>query len=194
MIRRPPRSTLFPYTTLFRSRIINVPKRGLGSTSLPILQDHARRNGVSLYEALAQADEVDLTGAAKKACQAVLALFEGWRVAAQEVPPAELIGAVLAESGYRAELEAENTVEAESRLENLEELINAAREYERVEPESTLAGFLQEQALYSEQDALSGEGGRVALMTLHNAKGLEYDRSEERRVGKECRSRWSQYH
>jgi DNA helicase II / ATP-dependent DNA helicase PcrA len=156
-------------------RIINVPKRGLGSTSVARLQDHARRNGVSLYEALAQADEVDLTGAAKKACQAVLALFEGWRVAAQEVPPAELIGAVLAESGYRAELEAENTVEAESRLENLEELINAAKEYERYDPEPTLEGFLQEQALYSEQDALDTGSGKVALMTLHNAKGLEFE-------------------
>ena len=156
-------------------RIVNVPKRGLGATSIARLQEHARRNGVSLYGALAETDTVDLTGAAKKACRAVRDLFEGWRVAAQEVPPAELIGAVLDESGYRAELETENTVEAESRLENLEELINAAREYERVEPEPTLAGFLQEQALYSEQDALSGEGGRVALMTLHNAKGLEYD-------------------
>jgi DNA helicase-2/ATP-dependent DNA helicase PcrA len=156
-------------------RIINVPKRGLGATSVARLQEHARRNGVSLYDALADADAADLTGAAKKACRAVRDLFEGWRVAAQEVPPAELIGAVLDESGYRAELVAENTVESESRLENLEELINAAREYERVEPEPTLASFLQEQALYSEQDALSGEGGRVALMTLHNAKGLEFD-------------------
>jgi DNA helicase II / ATP-dependent DNA helicase PcrA len=156
-------------------RIINVPKRGLGATSVARLQEHARRNGVSLYDALAEADAADLTGAAKKACRAVRDLFEGWRVAAQEVLPAELIGAVLDESGYRAELVAENTVESESRLENLEELINAAREYERVEPEPTLAGFLQEQALYSEQDALSGEGGRVALMTLHNAKGLEFD-------------------
>ena len=156
-------------------RIINVPKRGLGAASVARLQEHARRNGVSLYDALAGADAADLTGAAKKACRAVRDLFEGWRVAAQEVPPAELIGAVLDESGYRAELVTENTVESESRLENLEELINAAREYERVEPEPTLAGFLQEQALYSEQDALSGEGGRVALMTLHNAKGLEFD-------------------
>jgi DNA helicase-2/ATP-dependent DNA helicase PcrA len=156
-------------------RIINVPKRGLGATSVARLQEFARRNGLSLYEALAEADAVDLTGAARKACRAVRDLFEGWRVAAQEVPPVELIGAVLDESGYRAELVAENTVEAESRLENLEELINAAREYQRVEPEPTLSGFLQEQALYSEQDALSGEGGRVALMTLHNAKGLEYD-------------------
>ena len=95
-------------------------------------------------------------------------------MAAREVPPAELIGAVLDESGYRKELEAEDTVEAESRLENLEELINAAREYERVEPEPTLEGFLQEQALYSDQDSLTSEGGRVTLMTLHNAKGLEF--------------------
>jgi hypothetical protein len=156
-------------------RIINVPKRGLGSTSVARLQDYARRNGLSLYEALAQADAVDLTGAARKACRAVRDLFEGWRVAAREVFPAELIGAVLDESGYRAELEAENTVEAESRLENLEELINAAKAYERVEPEPTLEGFLQEQALYSEQDALDTGSGQVALMTLHNAKGLEFD-------------------
>src|SRR5215211_7670926 len=163
-----------PSDSVSLERIINVPKRGLGATSIARLQEHARRNGVSLYGALAEADAVDLTGAAKKACRAVRDLFEGWRIAAQEVPPAELVGAVLDESGYRADLVAENTVESESRLENLEELINAAREYERVEPEPTLAGFLQEQALYSEQDALSGEGGRVALMTLHNAKGLEF--------------------
>jgi len=96
-------------------------------------------------------------------------------VAAREVPPAEIIEAVLEESGYRAELTAENTVEAESRLENLEELVNAAAEYERVAgAEATLDGFLQEQALFSEADKLTGEG-RVTLMTLHNAKGLEYD-------------------
>ncbi len=156
-------------------RIINVPKRGLGSTSVARLQDHARRNGLSLYEALAEADAADLTGAAKKSCRAVRGLFEGWRVAAREISPGELVGAVLDESGYRAELEAENTVESESRLENLEELINAAKEYERFEPEPTLEGFLQEQALYSDQDALNTEGGQVALMTLHNAKGLEFD-------------------
>ena len=155
-------------------RIINVPKRGLGATSVGRLQEYARRDGISLYEALGEADRADLTGAAKKGCRALRNLLEGWRVAAREVPPAELIGAVLDESGYRKELETENTVEAESRLENLEELINAAREYERVEGDPTLEGFLQEQALYSEQDSLVSEGGRVTLMTLHNAKGLEY--------------------
>ena len=155
-------------------RIINVPKRGIGNTSVAKLQDHARKNGISSYEALTEADAAGLTGTAKKACRAVRDLFEGLRVAAMEVPPTDLIGAVLDESGYRKELEAEDTVEAESRLENLEELINAAREYERVEPEPTLAGFLQEQALYSEQDSLTSEGGSVTLMTLHNAKGLEF--------------------
>jgi DNA helicase-2/ATP-dependent DNA helicase PcrA len=155
-------------------RIINVPKRGIGNTSVAKLQDHARKNGISLYDALSEADAAGLTGAARKACRGVRDLFDGLRVAAVEVPPTDLIGAVLDESGYRKELEAEDTIEAESRLENLEELTNAAREYERVEPEPTLAGFLQEQALYSDADSLGSEGGSVTLMTLHNAKGLEF--------------------
>jgi DNA helicase II / ATP-dependent DNA helicase PcrA len=163
-----------PDDSVSLERIINVPKRGIGNTSVAKLQDYARRNGLSLYGALWEADAAGLTGAAKKAGRRVRELFEGLRVAAKEVPPAELIGAVLDESGYREELEAEDTVEAESRLENLEELINAAREYERVEPEPTLEGFLQEQALYSDQDSLTSEGGSVTLMTLHNAKGLEF--------------------
>ncbi|MBA2442430.1 MAG: ATP-binding domain-containing protein [Rubrobacter sp.] len=158
-------------------RVINTPKRGLGATSVGRLQEYARQHGVSLYEALGEAEEVDVTGAARRSCGKLRALFEGWRVAAEEVRPAELIGAVLDESGYRKELEADGTVEAESRLENLEELVNAAAEYEKVEPEPTLAGFLQEQALYSEADKLGADGvdgGSVTLMTLHNAKGLEY--------------------
>ncbi|HLM77556.1 MAG TPA: DNA helicase PcrA [Rubrobacteraceae bacterium] len=157
-------------------RIINVPKRGLGATSVGKLQEHASRNGISLYDALAEAQEAGLTGAARKACSQVLNLFEGWRVAAREVSPSEIVEAVLNESGYKAELEGEGTVEAESRLENLQELVNAAAEYERMagpQEEATLDGFLQEQALFSEADRLAGEGA-VTLMTLHNAKGLEY--------------------
>jgi DNA helicase-2/ATP-dependent DNA helicase PcrA len=154
-------------------RVINIPKRGLGATSVARLSEYAQRDGVSLYDALPEADEAGLSGKARKACSMVRNLFEGWRVAAEEVPPSELIEAVLDESGYKAELEAENTVEAESRLENLAELVNAAAEYERMEPEATLDGFLQEQALFSEADKLTGDG-RVTLMTLHNAKGLEF--------------------
>src|SRR5918993_1789509 len=154
-------------------RIVNVPKRGLGATSVARLSEYAQRNGISLYKTLAEADEAGLTGKALRACSQVRGLFEGWRVAAREVPPSEMVEAVLDESGYKAELESENTVEAESRLENLAELVNAAAEYERVVPEATLDGFLQEQALFSEADKLTGDG-RVTLMTLHNAKGLEF--------------------
>ena len=164
-----------PADSVGLERIINVPKRGLGNTSVAKLQDHARREEITLYDALSEAPAAGLSGKAAKACASLRGLFEGWRVAAREVPPAELIGAVLDESGYRGELRDENTIESESRLENLEELINAAREYERVEPEPTLDGFLQEQALYSEQDSVTSEGGSVTLMTLHNAKGLEFD-------------------
>ncbi|MGF1472899.1 MAG: UvrD-helicase domain-containing protein [Rubrobacteraceae bacterium] len=154
-------------------RIINVPKRGIGATSVAKLQEHSRRSGISLYEALGEAGAAGLTGKAQKSCRTVRELFEGWRVAARELPPTEIIEAVLDESGYKAELDAERTIEAESRLENLEELINAAREFERVEAEPALAGFLQEQALYSEADK-ANPGGSVTLMTLHNAKGLEF--------------------
>ena len=155
-------------------RIINVPKRGLGATSVGRLQEYANRQGISMYEALTEAEEAGLSGAARKACARVHELFEGLRVASKEIGPSELLGAVLDESGYRTELTSEATIEAESRLENLVELVNAATEYERVEPEPSLEGFLQDQALYSEADKLTGEG-RATLMTLHNAKGLEYD-------------------
>ncbi|AHY45997.1 pcrA: ATP-dependent DNA helicase PcrA [Rubrobacter radiotolerans] len=165
-----------PQDDVSLERIINVPKRGVGATSVGKLQQHARANESSMYEALDEAAEAGISGKAQKACGELKRLFEGWRVAARELTPAETIGAVLDESGYRRELEAENTVEAEARLENLAELVNAAAEYERAARESgeepTLEGFLQEQALYSEQDNLGG--GRVTLMTLHNAKGLEY--------------------
>ncbi len=163
-----------PSDSVSLERIINVPKRGLGATSVGRLQEYATRQGISVYDALTEAEAAGLSGAARKACAKVHELFEGLRVAAKEIGPSALLGAVLDESGYRTELTSEATVEAESRLENLVELVNAATEYERVEPEPSLDGFLQEQALYSEADKLTGEG-RATLMTLHNAKGLEYD-------------------
>ncbi|WP_047864612.1 DNA helicase PcrA [Rubrobacter aplysinae] len=167
-----------PADSVSLERIVNVPKRGLGDTSVAKLREYAARNGISLYEALDEPAEAGVSGKAQKACATVRELFEGWRVAAQEIPPSELIGAVLDDSGYRRELQEDNTVESEARLENLAELLNAAAEYERTEPGPTLDGFLQEQALYSESDKLDDaarSGGTVTLMTLHNAKGLEYE-------------------
>jgi DNA helicase-2/ATP-dependent DNA helicase PcrA len=164
-----------PEDSVSLERIVNVPKRGLGATSVGKLREYALREQISLYDALAEAERAGLAGKAKSACAGVRRLFEGWRVAAREIEPSRLIEAVLEESGYKGELEAENTVESEARLENLEQLVNAAREYEALNPEGRLEGFLQEQALYSDQDSLADASGGVTLMTLHNAKGLEFD-------------------
>jgi DNA helicase-2/ATP-dependent DNA helicase PcrA len=89
-----------------------------------------------------------------------------------EVP--ELIERVLERSGYVEALEAERTIEAQGRIENLQELVALAREWQEQTPEPSLSSFLQEVALYSDQDAIRGEGSLVTLMTLHNAKGLEF--------------------
>jgi DNA helicase-2/ATP-dependent DNA helicase PcrA len=94
--------------------------------------------------------------------------------AAQEYEVPELIEAVLDRSGYRESLEAERTIEAQGRLENLEELVSVAREWREQTEEPSLSGFLQEISLYSDQDAMRGDGSLVTLMTLHNAKGLEF--------------------
>jgi DNA helicase-2/ATP-dependent DNA helicase PcrA len=94
--------------------------------------------------------------------------------AAQELNVAELIERVLERTGYLEALEAERTIEAAGRIENLQELVGVAREYLEQADEPSLSSFLQEISLYSDQDAIRGEGSLVTLMTLHNAKGLEF--------------------
>jgi DNA helicase-2/ATP-dependent DNA helicase PcrA len=94
--------------------------------------------------------------------------------AAEELNVAELIEAVLERSGYLESLEAERTIEAQGRIENLQELVALAREWLETAAEPSLSAFLQEVSLYSDQDAIRGEGSLVTLMTLHNAKGLEF--------------------
>jgi len=97
-----------------------------------------------------------------------------FQFAAKPMQSAEDIEAVLDRSGYRESLEAERTIEAQGRLENLEELVSVAREWLEQSQEPSLSGFLQEISLYSDQDAIRGDGSLVTLMTLHNAKGLEF--------------------
>ena len=93
---------------------------------------------------------------------------------AQELSVPELVERVLEQSGYLAALEAERTIEAQGRIENLQELVGVAREYLEDAQEPSLSSFLQEISLYSDQDAIRGDGSLVTLMTLHNAKGLEF--------------------
>jgi DNA helicase-2/ATP-dependent DNA helicase PcrA len=163
------------------ARIVNSPRRGIGKTSQARLAAHANTTGLPIWEVAGRVEEVPGLGAAAiKAVSGFHETMEGLRARADDAPVAELLEATLRESGYLDALAAERTVEAEGRAENLEELIGVAREFDlnhELEGEgelSALEEFLQQISLYTEQDGLSDES-LITLMTLHNAKGLEYD-------------------
>ncbi|MDX6608134.1 MAG: ATP-dependent helicase UvrD/PcrA [Solirubrobacterales bacterium] len=164
------------------SRIVNSPRRGIGNTSQGRLAAHANTTGLPIWEVAERVEEVPgLSAAAIKAVSRFHEMMEGLRSRADEAPVAELLEAVLRESGYLDALAAERTIEAEGRAENLEELVGVAAEFDanhELEGEaevSPLEEFLQQISLYTEQDGLREEESLITLMTLHNAKGLEYD-------------------
>jgi DNA helicase-2/ATP-dependent DNA helicase PcrA len=164
-----------PYDAVSLIRIANRPRRGIGDTTLARLQTWADQREISLWEATAEAANAGVGAAPQKALAQFRATIESLMSAAQEYEVPELIEEVLARSGYTESLEAERTIEAQGRMENLQELVSVAREWrEQTEGDTTLSGFLQEISLYSDQDAIRGEGSLVTLMTLHNAKGLEF--------------------
>jgi DNA helicase-2/ATP-dependent DNA helicase PcrA len=155
-------------------RIANRPRRGIGDATLSRLQAYADGRGGSLWEALEHGEEAGVGTAPLKAVAALRTVLLSLQASAQELSVAELVEAVLDRTGYLAALEAERTIEAQGRVENLQELVGVAQEYQQQSPEPTLSGFLQEISLYSDQDAIRGEQSLVTLMTLHNAKGLEF--------------------
>ena len=166
-----------PYDAVSLQRIANRPRRGLGATSLARLQTFADGEGIALWLAIARAEDAGLSAAPLRAVQSLRSLLRSLQAQAQELTVSELVQRVLEQSGYLDALEAERTIEARGRIENLEELVGVAREYEAQASEPSLSGFLQEISLYSDQDALRDDddgGGQVTLMTLHNAKGLEF--------------------
>jgi DNA helicase-2/ATP-dependent DNA helicase PcrA len=163
-----------PYDAVSLQRIANRPRRGIGDASLARLQAHADAHGISLWEALGQAEEAGIAAAPLRAVQQFHGLLQSLQAGALELEVSELIERVLDRSGYRGALEAERTIESQGRLENLQELVGVAQEYQHTSPEPSLSGFLQEISLYSDQDAIRGEESLVTLMTLHNAKGLEF--------------------
>ncbi|HEY0391445.1 MAG TPA: UvrD-helicase domain-containing protein [Solirubrobacterales bacterium] len=164
------------------ARIVNSPRRGIGNTSQARLAAHANTTGLSIWEVAERVEEVPgLGAAATKAVGRFQETMEGLRARAEDAPVAELLEAVLRETGYLEALSAERTIEAEGRAENLEELIGMAAEFDanhELEGEaevSPLEEFLQQISLYTQQDDLREEESLITLMTLHNAKGLEYD-------------------
>jgi DNA helicase-2/ATP-dependent DNA helicase PcrA len=163
-----------PYDAVSLQRIANRPRRGIGDSSLARLASYANSHGISLWESLEFAEEAGVGAAPQKAVAALRTLLQSLQSGALELEVAELVQRVLDRSGYMEALEAERTIEAQGRIENLQELVGVAQEYQHTATEPNLSSFLQEISLYSDQDALRGEGSFVTLMTLHNAKGLEF--------------------
>jgi DNA helicase-2/ATP-dependent DNA helicase PcrA len=164
-----------PYDAVSLQRIANRPRRGVGDTSLARLQTYADTQGISLWEALGQPEEAGVTGASLKAVRGLHTLMQSLQAGAMELEVPELLEKVLAQSGYMEALENERTIEAQGRMENLQELVGVAQEWQESSAEPSLSSFLQEISLYSDQDAIREEdGGLVTLLTIHNAKGLEF--------------------
>jgi DNA helicase-2/ATP-dependent DNA helicase PcrA len=159
-------------------RIANRPRRGIGDTSISRLVTYADGLGISLWEAMRSPQEAGVAAASARAVTGFRNVMETLMATASDANVATILEAVLDRTGFVESLEAERTIEARGRIENLEELVGVTREYDGAATEPSLSGFLQEISLYSDQDALrdpdDGDGGQVTLMTLHNAKGLEF--------------------
>ena len=156
-------------------RIANRPRRAIGDTTLSRLVSYAEAHGISLHDALGHPEEAGLGKPAVKAVTGLKNLLDSLRAAAAELEVPELIQEVLDRTGTIEAYEAERTIEARGRIENLEAFVDGAREYQQQAEEPTLGSYLQEISLFSAQDDLDGvEVSNVTLMTIHNAKGLEF--------------------
>ena len=156
-------------------RVINVPKRGIGKTTVQRLTDAANQLGIPLWDVVSDAEAVrSLGGRSAKGLLQFCELINDLQSRVQDLLPSELIQQVMEKSGYLSELIAEATDEAEERRRNLQELVNAALQYQEENEEGNLEGFLASAALASDADSKDTAADRVTLMTLHSSKGLEY--------------------
>lgn len=155
-------------------RIINVPKRGIGATSIGKASDYAYHMGWNLFEALEKADEIPTLGRAAGKIAPFVALIHRFRSVCANQGVSALLQEIIDETGYVEELQLEGTDEAKARIENIDELITKVVSYEQEAEEPSLSGFLEEVALVADIDSLADDGSYVVLMTLHSAKGLEF--------------------
>ena len=162
-------------------RIINVPKRGIGAVAVNTVQNLADDRGVNFYTALDDGINEGLFGKGGEKLREFRNLIESLKESAgisnehgRQMSLKELMEEVLEKTGYRRELELENTVEAQTRLENIDELINKLALYEDTAEEPTLSGFLEEVSLVADIDSWSADSDYVSLITIHSAKGLEF--------------------
>jgi DNA helicase-2/ATP-dependent DNA helicase PcrA len=169
------RLALNPTDDASLTRIINVPRRGIGEVSLERLEAYARVHGLSLLDAMAHPETLEeFPRPAQRAAGEFVDLLGRLRDRVQRVKTTDLIEIAIVESGYQTMLETEGTDEAYSRLENLRELVTVAKEFAEVTGEDSLTAFLQHLALVTDLDTWQEAVDRVTLMTLHSAKGLEF--------------------
>ncbi len=155
-------------------RIINVPKRGIGATTLSRVQEYADAHETSFYNALRTAEMIPGIGKGAMKLQGFVQLIQTLRSKQESYSVRELLEDIIETTGYRIELEAEGTDEAEERLENIDELLNKAASYDESAEQPSLDGFLEEVALVADIDNLEEDSDHVLMMTLHSAKGLEF--------------------
>ncbi|MDS9473144.1 DNA helicase PcrA [Sporosarcina pasteurii] len=162
------------------SRIINEPKRGIGATSFERMARFAIEHDRSIFDALQESDFMGLTGRAANEVAKFREMIEGFTKMQEYLPVSELVEEVLDKTGYRAMLKREKTIEAESRLENIEEFLSVTQAFEKrsEDEDKSLVAFLTDLALIADIDSLDNEENKeaekVVLMTMHGAKGLEY--------------------
>ena len=155
-------------------RIVNVPKRGIGASTIDTIREYANQNEISIYSAILESEKIDgLNSRALNAVQKFISLMGSLAAAFEKMDVPELINEVIEKTGYVDELKKENTKESTERIENIQEFYSAALEFEEKSEDKSLSAFLEKLSLVSDQDSLDDNGG-ITLMTLHSAKGLEF--------------------
>ena len=162
-----------PADNLSLQRIINEPKRGIGKTSLEKVEQIASENGISMYQVIKNAEVYGLNKVYLNSREFVN-VIEEMHAKKDDMLISDLIKETLNKTGYTRALELENTAQAEARIENIEEFLTVAMEFEKEEAENSLAGFLEGITLTSDIDGMEENAESVTLMTLHSAKGLEF--------------------
>lgn len=156
-------------------RIINIPKRGIGTTTIAKIGEYAVAGGISFYDACLEVPRIQgISAGTMKKVEGFTSFIEGLRAKAEEQSVSGILNSIIDSTGYRTELEKEKTEEAEERIGNMDELVSKAVQYEESADTPTLSGFLEEVALIADIDTVNDGDDRVLLMTLHSAKGLEF--------------------
>jgi DNA helicase-2/ATP-dependent DNA helicase PcrA len=169
-----------PHDDISLERIINVPKRGIGDTTFAKLTAEAARRGTSIYEVLGDPGDIDVTGKTRAALQQFRQLIEDLSRMVDYLSVTELTEQMLERTGYREELKRENTIESQSRIENIDEFLSVTQDFEQRSEDKSLVAFLTDLALIADIDTLGSDADgqdaddAVVLMTMHSAKGLEF--------------------